>query len=181
MGEVGRAAMHQVGRAWVAESATVTARVVLGEDANVWFGVVVRGDDAPITIGARTNIQDNAVVHVDPDAANVIGSDVTIGHGALVHGVRVHDHALIGMGAILLGGSEIGEGAVIGAGAVVAENTVIPPFSVAVGVPARVVKTLDAETRRREAKAHAASYVEKAREHATGAWWGQVGADGEGA
>ncbi|MHC5011426.1 MAG: gamma carbonic anhydrase family protein, partial [Planctomycetota bacterium] len=94
--------LRRVGRAWVAENATLTARVVLEEDVSLWFGVVVRGDDAPIRIGARTNVQDNTVIHVDPGAENVIGRDVTIGHAAICHGVRIDDYALIGMGAVLL-------------------------------------------------------------------------------
>ena len=168
------ARLHRVGAAFIADSATVTARVRLGIDVNIWYGVRIRGDDAPITIGDRTNVQDNAVIHVDPDCPNSIGSDVTIGHSAIVHGVEVGDHALIGMGAICLGGSKIGEGAIVGAGAVVLENMVIPPWSVAVGSPARVVKTLNATERREAAKHHAAGYVEQARRHADGWWDDQV-------
>jgi carbonic anhydrase/acetyltransferase-like protein (isoleucine patch superfamily) len=166
--------MLRVGRAWVADTATVTAAVLLGEDANVWYGASIRGDDAPITIGARTNVQDNAVVHVDPGAANLLGHDITVGHSAICHGVLVGDYALIGMGAILLGGCEIGEGAVIGAGALVLENARIPPWTLAVGSPARVVREVDREERLRVALAHAAHYVERAREHAAGTWDGQV-------
>ena len=165
-----RARMRRVGHAYVADTATVTAGVTLGEDTNIWYGVSIRGDDAPITIGARTNIQDNAVVHVDPGAPNVLGCDITVGHSALVHGVRVGDYALIGMGAILLGGCVIGEGAVIGAGAVVLENTIIPPWSLVVGAPGRIVRTVDKEERLRVALAHASHYVERAREHAAGSW-----------
>jgi len=165
-----------VGRALVADTATVTAAVSLAEDANLWYGVVVRGDDAPIAIGARTNIQDNSVVHVDPAAANTIGADVTIGHGAIVHGVEVGDYVLIGMGSIVLGGSQIGEGSIVGAGALVLENTVIPPYSLVVGSPARVVRSLDPEARRAQAVAHAAHYVEQARRHAGDHWDGQVDA-----
>ena len=173
----GRARLHRVGQAWIADSATVTARVALGPDVNVWYGVRIRGDDAPITIGARTNVQDNAVIHVDPGAPNVIGADVTIGHGALVHGVEVGDHVLIGMGAICLGGSRIGEGAIVGAGAVVLENQVVPPFAVVVGSPARVVKQLEPEARRQAARHHAAGYVEQAARHADGTWDDQVADD----
>ena len=166
--------MLRAGRAYVADTATVAAVVTLEEDANLWYGVMVRGDDAPITIGARTNIQDNAVVHVDPDAPNRIGADCTIGHGALIHGVEVGDMVLVGMGAILLGGSRIGDGCVIGAGAVVLENTVIPPYSLAVGAPARIVRQLDPEERRRSALAHSAHYVRQAQLHADGRWDGHV-------
>jgi len=168
------ARLVRVGGAYVADTATVTAAVTLGEDTNVWYGVVVRGDDAPISIGDRTNVQDGAVVHVDPDAANVIGADCTIGHGAIVHGVDVGDFVLVGMGAILLGGSKVGEGAVIGAGALVLENVEIPPYSLAVGSPARVVRALDPEARRAQARAHSHHYVRQAKRHAEGSWDGQV-------
>ncbi|MFV1958190.1 MAG: gamma carbonic anhydrase family protein, partial [Planctomycetota bacterium] len=129
----------------------VCGDVVLGEEVSVWHGAVIRGDDAPIRIGARTNVQDLVVVHVDPDRENVIGEDVTIGHGAICHGVRIGDRALIGMGATLLGGSVIGEGAVVGAGAVVSENMEVPPWTLAVGVPARIVRTFEREARRQDA------------------------------
>ncbi len=170
MSELRKARMLRVGKAFVADTATVTANVTLGEDTGIWYGVAIRGDDAPISIGARTNIQDNAVVHVDPDAPNIIGADCTIGHGALVHGVEVADYVLIGMGAILLGGCKIGEGAVIGAGAVVLENTEIPPFSLVVGSPGKVIRTFDAWERTSHAIRHSQHYVEQARKHADGEW-----------
>ncbi len=169
-----KARMLRVGGAYVADNATVTAKVRLGKDVNLWFGVQIRGDDAPITIGARTNIQDNAVVHVDPDAPNIIGSDCTIGHGAIVHGVEVGDYVLIGMGSILLGGSRVGDGCVIGAGAVVLENAVIPPYSLVVGCPGKVVRQVDPDERLRVALEHAHGYVEQARRHADGEWDGGV-------
>jgi carbonic anhydrase/acetyltransferase-like protein (isoleucine patch superfamily) len=163
-------ALVRVGAAYVATTASVTGRVALGEDASLWYGVVVRGDDAPITIGARSNVQDGSVVHVDPDCPQVIGSDVTIGHGAICHGVRIEDHALIGMGAILLGGSVVGEGAIVAAGALVRENQVVAPFTLVAGVPARLIRALDPDARRHEAREHAAGYVTRAREHAAGTW-----------
>lgn len=166
--------MRRVGRAWVAETATVTGEVTLAEDANVWFAVVVRGDDAPIRIGRGTNVQDGTVIHVDPEQENVIGDGVTIGHGAICHGVRIHDHALIGMRAVLLEGSVVGEGAVVGAGAVVKANTEVPPYSLVVGVPARVVKTFDPRQRRADARTIAEGYVAQARSHHAGAWDGRV-------
>ena len=170
MSELRKARMLRVGRAYVADTATVTGEVTLGEGTNIWYGVLIRGDDAPIKIGARTNIQDNAVVHVDPDAPNVIGADCTIGHGALVHGVEVGDKVLIGMGAILLGGSKVGEGAVIGAGAVVLENTEIPPYSLVVGAPAKVIRTYDGWERTSQAIRHSEHYVRQAKKHADGGW-----------
>lgn len=170
MSAPGEACLRAAGGAWVASSASVTGHVALGQDASLWYGVVVRGDDAAITIGPRTNVQDGAVVHVDPGCPQAIGADVTIGHGALCHGVRIEDFALVGMGAILLGGSVVGEGAIVAAGALVREGQHVPPWTLVVGVPARVVRTLDPATRRPEAIAHAAGYVERAREHAHGRW-----------
>lgn len=168
------ARMLRIGRAYVADTATVTGRVKLGPDSNIWYGVMIRGDDAPIEIGARTNVQDNAVVHVDPDAPNIIGADCTIGHSAIVHGVDVGNHVLIGMGAVLLGGCKVGDGSIIGAGALVLENTVIPPYSLAVGSPARVIRELDPEERHASAEHHAAGYVAQAERHASGGWDGLV-------
>lgn len=168
------ARLLRVGAAYVADTATVTGAVALGAEANVWYGVAIRGDDAPVRLGARTNVQDNAVIHVDPACANEIGCDVTIGHAAICHGVQIGDYALIGMGAILLGGSVIGEGAIVGAGAVVLEGARVEPYSVVVGSPARAIKQLDPAARRTAAIEHAAWYVRRAREHAEGTWDGKV-------
>ena len=133
------------GGAWVAEGATVTGEITFGEDANVWFGCVIRGDDAPITIGRRTNIQDLTMIHCDHGVPNVIGAEVTVGHGCILHGAEVGDRCLIGMGAILLAGSRIGEGSIIGAGAVVKEGAVIPPRSLVVGLPGRIIRQVTDE------------------------------------
>jgi carbonic anhydrase/acetyltransferase-like protein (isoleucine patch superfamily) len=150
------------GGAYVAANAIVTGDVTLGPDAGVWFGCVVRGDDAPLTIGARTNVQDLTMIHADTGVPNVIGSEVTIGHRCVLHGARVGDRALIGMGAILLGGSDIGAESLIAAGAVVKEGFVVPPRSLVAGVPARVVRELDAEEVARIARS-AEGYVRKIR------------------
>lgn len=128
------------GGAYVACNAIVTGDVSLGEDVSVWFGVTIRGDDAPITIGPRTNVQDNSVIHCDTDAPQRIGSDCTIGHGVILHGVEIGDGVLVGMGATILGGAKIGDGAVIAAGALVKENAVVPPRTLMAGVPARAVR-----------------------------------------
>ena len=133
------------GGAFVASNAVVTGDVTLGEQASVWFGCVLRGDDAPITIGARTNIQDLTMVHADPGVPSVIGADVTVGHRCVLHGARVEDRCLIGMGAILLGGSVIGRESLVAAGAVVKENFVVPPRSLVAGVPAKVLRPLSDE------------------------------------
>jgi len=168
------ARMHKVGGAWVAAGAVVTGDVKLGEDTNVWFGVVIRGDDASIAIGARTNVQDGSVVHVDPGEHQEIGSEVTVGHGAICHGVKIEDHALIGMGAKLLSRSVVGAGAIVGAGAVVPEDFVVPPWTLVVGVPARIVRTLDGEARLADARWKAAGYVKRAEEFSTDVWDGRV-------
>ena len=125
--------------AFVAPGATVVGEVTLGEGASVWFGTVVRGDGAPITIGARTNLQDLTLVHVDEDAPAVVGDCVTVGHRAIIHGCTVEDDCLIGMGAIVLSKARVGAGSLVGAGALVTEGQVIPPGSLAVGAPARVL------------------------------------------
>jgi len=166
--------LRRVGGIWLAEGAVLGGDVRVGADTSLWFGTVVRGDDAPIEIGERTNVQDNTVVHVDPDAPHAIGSEVTIGHGAICHGIRIGDHALIGMGAILLSGSVVGEGAVVGAGTVVPEDFEVPPFTLVVGVPARIVRTLDREARLKDARWKAEGYVARARQYETGGWDGRV-------
>lgn len=134
------------GLAYVADNAVVVADVRLGRDVNIWFGVTIRGDDASIDIGDDTNVQDNTCIHVDTGAPLRIGRGVTIGHSAIVHGVEIGDYCLIGMGCIVLGGARIGEHSIIGAGALVRENAVIPPRSVVLGMPGKVVRPVtDAE------------------------------------
>ncbi|MEM6671859.1 MAG: gamma carbonic anhydrase family protein [Planctomycetota bacterium] len=152
------------GGAYAASNAILTGDITLGEEASVWFGCVVRGDDAPIRIGARTNVQDLTMIHADPDVPNVIGSEVTIGHRCVLHGATVEDRCLIGMGAVLLGGSVIGEGSIIGAGAVVKENMRVPPRSLVVGVPAKIVRELD-DAALESIRASADGYVAKVRQY----------------
>lgn len=148
--------------AFVAPNATVRGNVVLEEQTSVWFGAVVRGDTELVEIGARTNVQDLAVLHADPGFPCRLGTDVTIGHAAVVHGATVEDGALIGIRAVVLNGAVVGAGAIVGAGAVVTEGMVIPPRKLVVGVPARIVRDLnEADIERNR---HAAShYVEAAR------------------
>ena len=133
------------GGAFAADSATLTGRLALGSEVSVWFGCVLRGDDASIHIGARSNVQDLSMIHADVDVPNVIGDEVTIGHRCVLHGAQVGDRCLIGMGAILLGGSVIGAESIIGAGAVVKEGMVVPPRSLVVGVPAKIVREVTDE------------------------------------
>lgn len=131
---------------FVAPSATVIGNVHLGDEASVWFGAVLRGDYFPIRIGARTNIQDNAVVHITADRAETkVGDDVTVGHLALVHGCTVGNRCLIGMGSILLDGAVIGDESLVAAGALVPPGKVFPPRSFIVGAPAKVVRAVTDE------------------------------------
>ena len=135
--------------AWVAPGAVVVGDVTLDSRASVWYGCVLRADIAPIRVGARTNVQDLTMVHVDTDRPCVIGADVGIGHRAIIHGCTIEDGCLIGMGAIVLSHAVIGVGSVIGAGAVVREGTEVPPGSLVVGVPGRVIREVDDELRAR--------------------------------
>ncbi|WP_291314531.1 gamma carbonic anhydrase family protein [Corynebacterium sp. UBA2622] len=153
--------------AYVAPEATIIGDVVIGEDCSVWPGAVIRGDVGPIRIGARVNIQDGAVLHVDTGGETVLGDDVTVGHLAMVHGCHVEPACLVGMSATVLSGSRVGECSIVGGGAVVLEGQEIPAFSVAAGVPAKVRKTLEPSTRA-DRLAHAASYVELGRRHREG-------------
>ncbi len=140
---VGR--LKRVGSAMIADNAVVVGDVRLGNDVSIWFGVTIRGDDASIEIGDTTNIQDNTVVHVDLDCPQRIGVGVTVGHGAILHGVEIGDYSLIGMGSRLLAGCRVGEYCIIGAGALVPENAVIPPRSVVLGLPGAVRRTVTDE------------------------------------
>ena len=132
---------------WVADSACVIGNVLLGRDSSVWFGAVVRGDNEPIEIGARTNIQDNAVLHTDPGAPLTIGPGCTVGHRATLHGCTIGEGSLIGIGASVLNRAVIGKNVLIGAHALVTEGKVIPDGSVVMGAPGAVTKTLSAEQR----------------------------------
>lgn len=138
--------------AWVHPAATVIGHVVLGAHASVWPGAVLRGDRDAILIGDHTNVQDGAVLHCDPGKPCRVGDRVTIGHRAVVHGCTVEDGALIGIGAVVLNDAVVGEGSLVAAGAVVAEGMVIPPHSLVVGIPARVLRPLTDEQRARVAK-----------------------------
>ncbi len=155
------------GRFWVADNATVIGNVTLEEDASVWFGAVVRGDNEPIVIGARTNIQDGTVLHTDPGFPMTIGADCTIGHMVMLHGCTIGAGALIGIGAVVLNGAKIGEGALIGAGALIPEGKEIPPRSLVVGSPGKVIRELTAENVER-VKRGAAHYVNNWQRFAAG-------------
>jgi carbonic anhydrase/acetyltransferase-like protein (isoleucine patch superfamily) len=128
--------------AFVAENATVIGDVVLGEESSVWFGAVIRGDENPIRIGKRSNVQDNVVLHISDTSRIDIGDDVTIGHCAVVHGCKIANNVLIGMNSTVLDGAEIGENCIIGANALVPPGKKIPAGSMVMGVPAKFVREL---------------------------------------
>lgn len=130
-------------RYWIAPDAHVVGDVVIGEDVGIWFGAVLRGDNEPIHVGARTNIQEGAVVHVDAGFPVTIGDGCTIGHRAIVHGCTVGDNSLVGMGATILNGAVIGKNCLVGANALITEGKVFPDNALIVGAPARVLRTLD--------------------------------------
>ena len=154
--------MHIAASVYKAPSATVEGNVTLGEGCSVWHGAVIRADAEPIVVGARTNVQDNAVLHVSHDKPLTIGEGVTIGHGAIVHGCTVGDNTLIGMGSIVLDGARIGSNCIIGAGALVKQGAEIPDGTLCFGIPARVVRHVgeeDVANNRRTAE----GYVERGR------------------
>lgn len=140
-------------KTYIAEGAKLVGSVIMEEYSSVWHNAVVRADINTIKIGRYTNIQDNAVLHVEDTKAVIIGDYVTVGHGAMLHGCIVEDHCLIGMGSIVLNGAVIGRGSIIGAGALVRENEVIPPFSLVVGVPGKVIRQLPEDIDRIHAQA----------------------------
>lgn len=155
------------GEALVASTAVVLGDVDLGAQVSIWYGTVLRGDCDRISVGEGTNIQDLSMVHADTGVPNDIGAHVTVGHGAVVHGRRIGDGVLIGIGAVVLGGAEIGDGCIVAAGAVVKENAIIPPRSLVAGVPGKVVREVSAE----EAAGlieHARHYWELAQGHRPG-------------
>ncbi len=152
---------------FIAPGATVVGQVTLGARSSVWYSAVVRGDMAPITIGCETNIQDGAVVHVDHQVPASLGDRVVVGHRAVVHGAQVEDECLVGMSATLLNHVVIGRHSIIGAGSVVTEGTIIPPNSLVLGVPGKVVRTLPPEVAQR-IRANADVYVEAAARYLSG-------------
>lgn len=145
-------------KAWIAPGATVVGEVHLGEEVSVWYSAVVRGDSAPVHIGPRTNVQDGSVVHVDHGMPTVIGEDVVLGHGAVVHAATVESGCLIAIRATVLSGAVIGEGSIVGAGAVIPEGRIIPPRSLVLGVPGRVVREIS-EEQAAQVREQAARYV----------------------
>jgi carbonic anhydrase/acetyltransferase-like protein (isoleucine patch superfamily) len=159
--------LPEEGSYWVAPNACVIGNVHLGAEVGIWFGTVLRGDNEQITIGARTNVQDNCMMHTDPGYPVEIGPGCTIGHHAIVHGATIGENTLIGMGATLLNGSRIGRNSIVGANALVTERKSFPDNSLIVGSPARVVKTLSdaaAEAIRKSAQI----YIDNIKRYASG-------------
>ena len=155
------------GEYWLAPNATLVGDVILKPGASIWFGVVVRGDNDPITIGRDTNIQDGSVLHSDPGEPLTIGDGVTIGHMVMLHSCEIGDNTLIGIGSVVLGRAKIGKNCLIGANTLITEGKVIPDGSLVMGQPGRVVRAL--EPGQIEAlKASAAHYVQNWNRYATG-------------
>ena len=152
---------------WVAPNAAVMGRVRLEEDSSVWFGAVLRGDNELITIGARSNVQDGCVLHTDPGFPLTIGPDCTIGHMVMLHGCTIGRGSLIGIGSIILNGTKIGEECVIGANTLLAEGKDIPPRSMVLGSPGKVVRQLTDDEVKRFSGA-AGRYVENWKRFAAG-------------
>ena len=144
------------GRYWVAPTATVIGKVTIGEGVGIWFGVVIRGDMERITIGRDTNIQEMTMIHTDTGFPCSIGTGVTVGHRAIIHGCTIGSNVLIGMGAIIINGAKVGDDCIVGAGALLTEGREFPAGSLILGVPAKVVRPLtgDEITRNRASAAH---------------------------
>ncbi|HVB16335.1 MAG TPA: gamma carbonic anhydrase family protein [Stellaceae bacterium] len=155
------------GRYYVADSAALIGRVRLLDEASIWFGAVLRGDNEWIELGVRSQIQDNCTLHTDPGFPMVIGRECVIGHNVVLHGCTIGDHSLVGMGAIMLNGAKIGRNCIVGAGAVITEGKIFPDNSLIVGAPGRVVRTLD-EKAAEMIRQGADSYVRRSTQYAKG-------------
>jgi carbonic anhydrase/acetyltransferase-like protein (isoleucine patch superfamily) len=153
--------------AWIAPTATVRGNVTLGEEVSVWFSAVIRGDEDEVRVGDGSNIQDGAVLHVSSGFPCIIGKQVTVGHGAIVHGCTVEDGALIGMRATVLDGAVIGAGAMVGAGAVVPPGMIVPPNTLVLGIPAKIMGELNDRQRAMTIIA-AQHYIERKEEYRNG-------------
>ena len=152
---------------YIAYDATLAGSIILENEVNIWFGVVIRADNDQVHIGEATNIQDGSVLHCDPGFPLTVGKRVTIGHKVMLHGCMVGDNSLIGMGAILLNGSHIGKNSLVGAGALVTEGKVFPDNSLIVGAPARAIRTLDEKAVAMIARG-ADIYVQRSQQYAKG-------------
>lgn len=146
------------GNAWVAEGAAVIGNVTVGDESSIWYNAVVRGDLAPIVIGCGSNVQDGAVVHVDTGYPCTIGNSVSIGHNAVIHGCSIGHNTVIGMGAIVMDGAKIGEDCIIGAGSLVTQGTEIPDGMMAFGSPAKIIRPLTEEEKKKN-QTNAITYI----------------------
>jgi carbonic anhydrase/acetyltransferase-like protein (isoleucine patch superfamily) len=162
-----RVVMPGEGRAWVAPNAVALGKVELCEDASVWFGAVLRGDNELIRVGPRSNVQDGCVLHTDPGFPLDIGADCTIGHMVMLHGCTIGSGSLIGIGSIILNGARIGEGCLVGANTLITEGKVFPPRSMVLGSPGKVVRELSEEESER-LKASAGRYVANWKRYSAG-------------
>jgi carbonic anhydrase/acetyltransferase-like protein (isoleucine patch superfamily) len=151
--------------AFVADSADLIGAVSLGKRSSIWYKAVVRADDEPVTIGEGTNIQDGCIIHIDPGQPTILGNFVTVGHRAIVHGAWIDDCVMVAIGAIILTGARIGTNSIIGAGALVTEGMEIPPNSLVVGVPGRVIKSVSEEQSSR-IRGTADVYIERGQRYA---------------
>jgi carbonic anhydrase/acetyltransferase-like protein (isoleucine patch superfamily) len=152
--------------AWVASTALVMGKVTLGHESSIWYGSVLRGDVNSIYIGAKTNIQDRTVIHVTSDTHPThVGDNVTVGHGVVLHGCRIDDEVLVGMGAVVLDGVEVGRGSIVAAGSLIPPRKVFPAGSMIMGNPGRVIRQVSAEEAR-AIEQSAEHYVALARQHA---------------
>jgi carbonic anhydrase/acetyltransferase-like protein (isoleucine patch superfamily) len=153
--------------AWVADSAQVIGNVQLGENASIWFGAVLRGDNETMTIGRNSNVQDMSMLHSDPGSPLTVGENVTIGHQVMLHGCTIGDNSLIGIQAVVLNNAKIGRNSIVGAGSVVTEGKEFPDNSLIFGSPAKVMRTISDEdaARLRHGSEH---YVENAIRYAKG-------------
>ena len=149
---------------FMAGNATVIGDVTVGKQVGIWFGAVIRADKDRIVIGDRSNIQDNCVVHTSKGFPVTIGNDVSVGHGAILHGCTIGNQVLVGMGAVIINGAQVGDGSIIGAGSVITEGKVIPANSVVMGVPGKIVKQADPDQLQHILN-NAASYVDLAGEY----------------
>jgi carbonic anhydrase/acetyltransferase-like protein (isoleucine patch superfamily) len=159
------ARMERVDRHWQATDAVVCGDVTIGDDCSLWFQTVIRGDVAPIRLGNRVNVQEHCVLHCDTGRTLEIGDDVTLGHGAVVHGSKVGRGTLVGMNAVILGECVVGEEGIVGAGAVLSPGTVVPDGQVVMGVPAKVVRKVQ-EEEIAFMRQNCLHYVQLARDHA---------------
>lgn len=162
--EILKTPIHKGKDVWIADTARVMGQVTLGNECSIWFGAVLRGDGDTINIGHRSNIQENAIVHVDPNFPVTIGNDCIIGHGAIVHGAVLGNNVLVGMHATVLNGAQIGNFCIIGAHALVLEGMKIPDYSIVMGSPGKIVKQLS-EEHIEKVKRNAQAYVDLSKEY----------------